>query len=142
MFLEELDKIKKFVNNMIYGSVMASKPKTMQEPIEFQLNISLRHTFLGVLHLCPKCNYHHNGECAPKCTNCKKFDHLTKDCWHLTNANNQRTITCYECGNQGHYTSDCLVLKNQGTEVRGMAYALGGGETNEDLDNTEDDINA
>ncbi|GKD21433.1 hypothetical protein Tco_1223136, partial [Tanacetum coccineum] len=21
---------------------------------------------------CPKCNYHHDGECAPKCTNCKK----------------------------------------------------------------------
>nr|GEZ55422.1 hypothetical protein [Tanacetum cinerariifolium] len=23
--------------------------------------------------LCPKCNYHHDGECAPKCTNCKKY---------------------------------------------------------------------
>nr|GFC55325.1 reverse transcriptase domain-containing protein [Tanacetum cinerariifolium] len=48
--------------------------------------------------LCPKCNYHHDRECAPKCTNCKKIGHLTKDCWHLVNANNQRTITCYECG--------------------------------------------
>ncbi|GJT17325.1 hypothetical protein Tco_0876031 [Tanacetum coccineum] len=37
--------------------------------------------------------------------------------------------------------SDCPVLKNQGTEARGMVYALGG-ETNQDLDNTEDDINA
>nr|GFD28866.1 hypothetical protein [Tanacetum cinerariifolium]GFD28881.1 hypothetical protein [Tanacetum cinerariifolium] len=34
------------------------------------------------------------------------------------------------------------VLKNQGTEARGMVYALGGGETNQDIDNTEDDINA
>nr|GEX31828.1 beta-D-glucosyl crocetin beta-1,6-glucosyltransferase-like [Tanacetum cinerariifolium] len=96
----------------------------------------------GSKPMCPKCNYHHNGECAPKCTNCKKVVHLTKDCWHPTNANNQRTITCYECGNQGHYKSDCLVLKNQGTEARGMVYALGGGEINQDLDNTEDDINA
>nr|GEV10368.1 hypothetical protein [Tanacetum cinerariifolium] len=71
----------------------------------------------GSKPLCPKCNYPHNGECAPKCTNCKKVSHLTKDCWHPTNANNQRTITCYECGNQGHYRSDCLVLKNQGTEA-------------------------
>nr|GEU59788.1 hypothetical protein [Tanacetum cinerariifolium] len=91
---------------------------------------------------CPKCNYHHNGECAPNCTNCKKIDHLKKDCWHPSNANNQRTITCYECGNQGHYKSDCPVLKNQGTEARGMVYALGGGETNQDLDNTKYDINA
>nr|GEV94440.1 hypothetical protein [Tanacetum cinerariifolium] len=89
----------------------------------------------------PKCNYHHDGECAPKCTNCKKVGHLTKDCWHPINANNQRTITCYEFRNQGHYRSDCPVLKNQGTEAWGMVYALGGGETNQDLDNMEDDIN-
>ncbi|GJS62292.1 putative reverse transcriptase domain-containing protein [Tanacetum coccineum] len=96
----------------------------------------------GSKPLCPKCNYHHDGECAPKCTNCKKVGHLTKDCWHPINNNNQRTITCYECGNQGHYRSDCPVLKNQGTEARGMVYTLGGGETNQDLDNTEDDITA
>nr|GEY78393.1 hypothetical protein [Tanacetum cinerariifolium] len=95
----------------------------------------------GSKPLCPKCNYHHNGECAPKCTSCKKVSHLTKDCWHPINANNQRTITCYECWNQGHYKSDCLVLKNQGTKAWGMVYALGGGETNQDLDNMEDDIN-
>nr|GEX28348.1 hypothetical protein [Tanacetum cinerariifolium] len=81
-------------------------------------------------------------KCAPKCTNCKKVGHLTKDCWHLINANNQRTITCYECGNQGHYKSDCSVLKNQGTKALEMVYALGGGETNQDLDNTKEDINA
>nr|GEV59692.1 hypothetical protein [Tanacetum cinerariifolium] len=49
--------------------------------------------YRGSKPLFPKCNYHHNGECAPKCTNCKKVGHLTKDCWHPTNANNQRTIT-------------------------------------------------
>ncbi|GKA98229.1 reverse transcriptase domain-containing protein [Tanacetum coccineum] len=99
--------------------------------------------------LCPKCNYHHDGECAPKCTNCKKVGHLTKDCWHPINVNNQRTITCYECGFQGHYKSDFPDLKNQNyrnqtkcTEARGMVYALGGGETNQDLNNMEDDINA
>nr|GFA21908.1 reverse transcriptase domain-containing protein [Tanacetum cinerariifolium] len=26
----------------------------------------------GSKPLCPKCNYHHDGEYAPKCTNCKK----------------------------------------------------------------------
>ncbi|GKD74309.1 reverse transcriptase domain-containing protein [Tanacetum coccineum] len=38
MFFEESDKIKKYVGglpDMIHGSVMASKPKTMQDAIEF-----------------------------------------------------------------------------------------------------------
>ncbi|GKG10593.1 hypothetical protein Tco_0341993 [Tanacetum coccineum] len=38
MFLEESDKIEKYVGglpDMIHGSVMASKPKTMQDAIEF-----------------------------------------------------------------------------------------------------------
>nr|GEV70983.1 hypothetical protein [Tanacetum cinerariifolium] len=96
----------------------------------------------GSKPLCLKFNYHHDGECAPKCTNCKKVNHLTKYCWHPINANNQRTITCYKFRNQGHYRSDCMVLKNQGTETRGMVYALGGGETDQDINNMEDDINA
>nr|GEW89319.1 hypothetical protein [Tanacetum cinerariifolium] len=96
----------------------------------------------GSKPMCHKCNYHHDGECAPKSTNCKKVSHLTKDCWHPINVNNQRTITCYECGNQGQYRSDYPMLKNQGIEARGIVYALEGGETNQDLDNIEDDINA
>ncbi|GJT56292.1 hypothetical protein Tco_0991346 [Tanacetum coccineum] len=38
MFVEESDEIKKYVGglpDMIHGSVMASKPKTMQDTIEF-----------------------------------------------------------------------------------------------------------
>ncbi|GJS90789.1 putative reverse transcriptase domain-containing protein [Tanacetum coccineum] len=34
----------------------------------------------GSKPLCPKCNYHHDGQCAPKCTNCKRTGHLTRDC--------------------------------------------------------------
>nr|GEZ22329.1 hypothetical protein [Tanacetum cinerariifolium] len=34
----------------------------------------------GTKPLCPKCNYHHNGPCAPECTNCKKIGHLARDC--------------------------------------------------------------
>nr|GEV32405.1 hypothetical protein [Tanacetum cinerariifolium] len=64
-------------------------------------------------------------------------------------ANNQRNITCYECGNQGHYRSSRPKLKNRnhenqagGTRARRMVHASGGGETNQDLNNMEDDINA
>ncbi|GKF99569.1 hypothetical protein Tco_0301260, partial [Tanacetum coccineum] len=38
MFSKEIDQVEKFVGglpDMIYGSVMATKPKTMQDAIEF-----------------------------------------------------------------------------------------------------------
>ncbi|GJT42247.1 reverse transcriptase domain-containing protein [Tanacetum coccineum] len=105
--------------------------------------------YAETLTLCNKCKFHHNGPCTIKCANYKRVGHLTRDCRSPATTNNHRTLTCYECENQGHYRSDCPELKNQnqenqvgGTEARGMVYALGGGETDQDLDNMEDDINA
>ncbi|GJW88763.1 putative reverse transcriptase domain-containing protein [Tanacetum coccineum] len=63
----------------------------------------------GVKPLCPKCNYHHDGQCAPKCTNCKRTGHSARDCRNRPAAannnqraqgTNQRVLTCYECGAQ------------------------------------------
>nr|GEV28227.1 hypothetical protein [Tanacetum cinerariifolium] len=99
----------------------------------------------GTKPLCPKCNYHHDGPCAPKCTNCKKIGHLARDYKsrpttnNNNNNNNQRAqgenargITCFECGVKGHYKSECPRLKNgnQGSRVRNgnavaRAYAIG-----------------
>ncbi|GKB76932.1 reverse transcriptase domain-containing protein [Tanacetum coccineum] len=195
MFPEESDQVEKYVRglpDMIQGSVMASKPKTMREAIKIANDLmdqnvrayterqaenkrkfdnnneaqqqppkkqsvataytagsGERKEYVGTLPLCNKCKFYHNGPCTAKCTNCKKVDHLTRDCWNPTATSNQRTITGYECRNQGHYKSDCPELKNrnhgnqaEGTETRGMVYALGGGETIQDLDDMEDDINA
>ncbi|GJY30017.1 reverse transcriptase domain-containing protein [Tanacetum coccineum] len=84
-----------------------------------------RKEYAGTLSLYNKCKFHHNGPCTTK------------------------IITCYECGNQGYYKSDCPELKNrnhgnqaEGTEARGMVYALGGGETNQDPNNIEVEIEA
>nr|GEX20993.1 reverse transcriptase domain-containing protein [Tanacetum cinerariifolium] len=45
----------------------------------------------GSKPLCPKCNYHHDGQCAPKCNNCKKVGHLACDCRRqAAAANNYR----------------------------------------------------
>nr|GEV85865.1 reverse transcriptase domain-containing protein [Tanacetum cinerariifolium] len=69
---------------------------------------------------------------------------------HLRNLGHDAAyaMTCYECGNQEHYKSDCPELKNrnhgdqaEGTEARRMVYALGGGETNQNLNDIKDDIN-
>ncbi|GKC24041.1 ribonuclease H-like domain-containing protein [Tanacetum coccineum] len=124
MFPEESDEVEKYVDglsDMIYGSVKASKPKTMQEAIEFATelidqkiltlaerqaknkrkfddtsrnnqnqqqpfkrnNVAWAYTegpqekkpYKGSKPLYPKCNYYHDGQCAPKCTNCKRIGH-------------------------------------------------------------------
>nr|GEZ38088.1 hypothetical protein [Tanacetum cinerariifolium] len=126
--LKESDEVEKYVDglfDMIQGSVMASKPKTMQEAIEIandlinqkRYNVAQayaagtveRKEYARTLLLYNKCKFHHNDPYIAK------------------------TITCYECEIQEHYKSDCPKLKNQnhgnqvqGTEARGMVYALGG----------------
>ncbi|GKA77133.1 putative reverse transcriptase domain-containing protein [Tanacetum coccineum] len=100
----------------------------------------------GVKPLCPKCNYHHDGQCAPKCTNCKRTSHSARDYRNrhaAANNNlraqgtNQRVLTCYECGAQGHFRSDYPKLKNgnQGNQAGNgntvaRAYAVGTAGTN------------
>ncbi|GJT02980.1 reverse transcriptase [Tanacetum coccineum] len=112
----------------------------------------------GSKPLYSKCNYHHDGPCAPKCHKCNRVGHLARDCRTSTNANtanNQRGIgasqkvTCYECGNQGYYRNDCQERKNQnhenqpgGTGARGVVHAFRGGATEQDLNNIEDEIDA
>nr|GFC61592.1 hypothetical protein [Tanacetum cinerariifolium] len=136
MFAEEADKIEKYVGglpDMIHGSVVASKPKTMQEAIEIETELMDKkvRTFAepsggkkqygGSKPLCAKCNYHHDGPCAPKCHNCNKIGHFARDCRvtaNANNANNQRGTGsgqksgCHECGVQGHFRRECPKIKN------------------------------
>ncbi|GJR33909.1 hypothetical protein Tco_1209593 [Tanacetum coccineum] len=112
----------------------------------------------GSRPLCSKCNYHHDGPCAPKCYKCNKYGHIARDCRGTGNANavnNQRVTVasqkaiCYECGNQGHYKRDCPERKNQshknqigGTRAHGLVHTLRGGETDQDPNNIKDEIKA
>ncbi|GKE73009.1 putative reverse transcriptase domain-containing protein [Tanacetum coccineum] len=38
------------------------------------------------LPLCTKCNYHHTGQCAPKCGKCKRYGHAIKRLEHAMNV--------------------------------------------------------
>nr|GEW12380.1 putative reverse transcriptase domain-containing protein [Tanacetum cinerariifolium] len=137
------DKIEIYVGGLpdvIHESVVASRPKTMQEAIEManklmdkrnntwaerqaenkskfddtsrnnqsqqqqqnkRQNTGRAYTtgsgekkpYGGSKPLCPKCNYHHDGPCAPKCHKCNKVGHFAYDCRSTANvntANNQR----------------------------------------------------
>ncbi|GJR80136.1 putative reverse transcriptase domain-containing protein [Tanacetum coccineum] len=200
MFPEESDKVERYVGglpDMIQGSVVASKPKTMQEATEMaselmdkkintiaerqaenkrkfentsrnnqnqqrqenkRQNTGRAYTagsgdknqYGGSKPLCPKCNYNHNGPCAPKCYKCNKFGHLGRNCRSSASVNpgsNQRGNgtgqgpTCFECGVRGHFKTDCPKLKNnnnnRGNQVRNAnapakVYAVGHAGTNPD----------
>ncbi|GJU78198.1 reverse transcriptase domain-containing protein [Tanacetum coccineum] len=168
--VKESDKVERYVvglPNMIQGSVVASKPKTMQEATEIASELmdkkintiaerqaenkrkaytagsGDKKQYGGSKPLCPKCNYNHNGPCAPKCYKCNKFGHLGRNCRSPVSVNpgsNQRGNgtgqgpTCFECGVRGHFKTDCPKLKNNnhnyGNQVRNVnapakVYAVG-----------------
>ncbi|GJV04099.1 putative reverse transcriptase domain-containing protein [Tanacetum coccineum] len=108
-----------------------------------------KNPYRGSKPLCSKCNYHHDGPCAPKCYKCNKVGHFARDrrsTANVNNANNQKGTesgqkpTCYECGVQGHFKRECPKLKNnnnRGNQVGGgnapaKVYAVGHVGTNPD----------
>ncbi|GJW70108.1 putative reverse transcriptase domain-containing protein [Tanacetum coccineum] len=100
-----------------------------------------RKPYGGPKPLCSKCNYHHEGPCAPKCSKCNRFGHLGRDCRSSPNVNteaNQRA--CFECGAQGHFKKDCPKLKNNNNrgnqagnaKAQAKVYAVGNAGANPD----------
>nr|GEY91151.1 hypothetical protein [Tanacetum cinerariifolium] len=159
MFPEEPNMIKRYIGDlpdMIYESVVASKPKTTQKAIEMATELMDKkiRTFTE-RQTENKRKQDDNNNQAQQQPLKKQGVAIAytagpgKRKEILAATNNQRNPTCYECRNQGHYRSDCPKLKNQdhrnqarGTRAHGMVHALEGGETNQDLNDVEDDINA
>ncbi|GJX33576.1 putative reverse transcriptase domain-containing protein [Tanacetum coccineum] len=87
MFPEEIDKIEKYIGglpDMIHGSVKASKPKTMQEAIEFTTEL-----------MDEKTHAYAERQAERK----RKYDDLSY-------------LGAITCGAQGHFRRNCPKLKN------------------------------
>ncbi|GKA20653.1 reverse transcriptase domain-containing protein [Tanacetum coccineum] len=177
MFPEESDKIERYVGglpDMIHGSVMASKPRTMQDATEmvtelmdkkisvfaerqaenkrkldnnnqaqqqlpkrqnvaqvYAAGTGERKEYTGTLPLCTKCKFHHNGPCTVKCANCKDEPSIVIKCRikaiknGLPEIENRKSL-------ETKSGIACLKLWN--------VLALGGGETDQDPNNIEDEI--
>ncbi|GJV46348.1 hypothetical protein Tco_1430884 [Tanacetum coccineum] len=139
MFPEESDKVEKYVGglpDMIHGSVMTTKPKTMQDAIEFATELmDKKISTFAERQAENKRKLDNNNQAQqqlPKRQNVvqayaagtgeRKEYPGTLPLYAATN--NQRTLTCYECENQGHYRSDCPKLK-KGNQARGTENVEG-----------------
>nr|GEU96980.1 reverse transcriptase domain-containing protein [Tanacetum cinerariifolium] len=105
-----------------------------------------------------KYKMHHARPCTVRCGNCKRVNHMTRDCKATVTPNTQRAlagnqpgIVCYKCGRPRHFRKDCPKLRNQnrrnqtrnknrnktrnqtgGNKAIAKAYAIGGGGANPD----------
>ncbi|GKC20001.1 hypothetical protein Tco_1022151 [Tanacetum coccineum] len=155
MFPEEADKVERYVGglpDMIHGSVMASRPKTMQDAIDFATELMDQkiRTFT-----------------ERRAENKRKSDDTSRN--NLPKRQNVAQAYTIGSGERKEYAgtlplcnkyqfhhncpctakSDCLRLKNQnngnqagGSEAYAKVYALGGGETDQNLYDIEEGINA
>ncbi|GJR99664.1 putative reverse transcriptase domain-containing protein [Tanacetum coccineum] len=165
MFPEEIDQVEKYVGGLpdtIHGSVMATKPKTMQDAIEFatelmdkkintwaerQADNKRKSDYIARNNLNQQPNKRQNTGRAYAIRNDDMRPYggprpLCRDCKNPPNVNiraNQRAY--FECGAQGHFEKDCPKWKNnnnQGnqdgnTKAQAKVYAVGNAGAN--LDN-------
>nr|GEZ18462.1 hypothetical protein [Tanacetum cinerariifolium] len=144
---DETEKIDKYVSGIpdnIYGSVKASKPKTLDETTElvndlmdqklrtyaerqvYNMGTCEKKPYSRNLPKCTKCHFHHNGLCNQKCHKCNKERHFSRDCRSSGNANvlnaqrnngaNPKGNGCFKCGATWHFKRDCPKLKNKDGE--------------------------
>nr|GEU66845.1 hypothetical protein [Tanacetum cinerariifolium] len=154
MFPEESDKIERYIGglpDMIHGSVVASKPNTMQEAIEMETELMDKKIYTFAERQTEnkrKQDDNNQAQQQPLKKQGVAIAYTTgpgEKKESPATTNNHRNPTCNQCGNQGHYRSDFPELKNQdhgnqarGTRAHGMVHALEGGQTNQDLNDNDD----
>ncbi|GKB79685.1 putative reverse transcriptase domain-containing protein [Tanacetum coccineum] len=142
MFPEEFDKIEKYVGglpDMIHKSVVASKPKTMQEATEMAIKVMDKRICTFADRETEKKRKQDNNQ-QPQQQHQNKRQNIgrayaagTIEKRQYGGTGSSQKLTCFECGAQGHFKRECLKLKNnnnRGNQVGGgnapaKVYAVG-----------------
>ncbi|GJY54122.1 reverse transcriptase domain-containing protein [Tanacetum coccineum] len=140
--VKESDKIEKYVGglpDMIHGSVVASKPKTMQDATEMATELMDKKSITFA---------------ERQAENKRKLENNNQAQQQFPKRQNVAQAYAAGTGERKEYAetlplSDFPKLNNQnngnqakGTEAHGMVYALGGGDTDQNPNNIEDDTEA
>ncbi|GJX27877.1 putative reverse transcriptase domain-containing protein [Tanacetum coccineum] len=152
---KESDKIEKYVSGlpeMIYGSVMTSKPKTIQDAIEFATELMDKKicTFAERQSEKKRKQDDNQQQQQNKRQNTgrayaigsgekKPYGRSKPLCLKYNYHHDGQKPTFYECGAQGHFERDCPKLKNNNWGNQGgngnaltNVYTVGRGGTNPD----------
>ncbi|GJS47350.1 putative reverse transcriptase domain-containing protein [Tanacetum coccineum] len=141
IFPKESDKVEKYVGglpDMIQGSVMAYKPKKMQDAIEFATKL-MDQKIRSLAERQDENKRKFKDTSRNNQNQQQPFKrHNVAWAWgDAVNTNTQRGVTCYKCEVQGNYKKDCPKLrnKNQGNQAGNgndvaRAYIVGTAGTN------------
>ncbi|GJT09488.1 hypothetical protein Tco_0856530, partial [Tanacetum coccineum] len=107
--VKESDKIERYVGglpDMIHGSVVASRPKTMQEAIEIA-------TKLMDKKICTFAKRQSENKRKQDDNQQQQQQNKRQNTGRAYTARSGQKPTCYECGAQGHFKRDYQKLKNK-----------------------------
>nr|GEX92333.1 hypothetical protein [Tanacetum cinerariifolium] len=122
------EKVDKYIGRLpdnIHGNVVSTRPKTFDEAIELANDLMDQKLYTY----------------AKRQTESKRKFNNKNQAQQIPKRQNVAQDYAIETGERKEYART-LPLCNKCIGARGMVYALGGEETNQDLDDIEDDINA
>ncbi|GKA62388.1 putative reverse transcriptase domain-containing protein, partial [Tanacetum coccineum] len=127
MFPKESDKIEKYVGglpDMIHGSVVASKPKTMQEATEMAIEVMDKRIRTFADRQTENKRKPDNNQQPQQHHQNKRQNTGRAYAAGTKGTGSGQKLTCFECGVQGHFKRECPKLKNNNNRVNQVGGAI------------------